>query len=195
MQTIEPDPDIPDPADRTVQRLEMAAEFDEWFPQWRSIVADVATCQRAGVPMGWISPDTAPSGAVLADLRDDDQHPEAVALTWKATQRYLILRTPEAPEVWVRALWRWPATYVAEAVLLTREIEPDRGVRCWRLLTDEEDSVLLTDTSTGGRPRPWLLRGDASYDLEHDIEGGWQLHGYDTPEGTVPRPETKGVAG
>jgi hypothetical protein len=95
----------------------------------------------------------------------------------------------EAPQLWVRAVpCYYPVSYNADALLLTREIDPERGVRRWQLHTADDTPVLLTDTSTGGRPRPWLLREDASYDLEHDIEGGWQVFGHHTPEGTVPRP-------
>lgn len=184
MKTLGPDPDTPDPADRTMQRLETATALDEVFPQWRSYVGE---SQRDGVPLGWVAADTAPAGAMPAELGEDEQAPEAVPLSWEAGQTYLVLRTPEAPEVWVRA---YPVTYNAEAMLFTREIEPDRGTRRWQLLTAEENPVLLTDTATRGRPRPWLLREDASYDLEHDIEGGWQVFGHDTPGGTVPRPGT-----
>ncbi|WP_158889097.1 hypothetical protein [Amycolatopsis anabasis] len=187
MTTIEPDPDTPDPADRTMQRLEMVTAFDEVFPQWRSYVA--GECQREGVPLGWMGAETAAAGAVLAELGEGEQNPEAVPLIWHARRRYLILRTPEAPELWVRALPAFPVTYSVEALLLTREIESERGVRRWQLLTAAEDPVLLTDHSTGGRARPWLLRDDMSYDLEHDIEGGWKVFGHDTPDGTVPRPE------
>lgn len=142
--------------------------------------------------MGWMAPETAPAGAVLAELSEEEQPVEAVPLTWQARQRrYLVLRMPEAPELWIRAVVAFPASYGPEAVLLTREIEPERGIRRWQLLTAEGNPVLLADTATGGRERPWLLREDASYDLEHDIEGGWQVYGHDTPEGTVSRPEPR----
>lgn len=44
----------------------------------------------------------------------------------RARRGYLILRTPEAPELWVRALRACPATYQVEAVLLS---DPATGQR------------------------------------------------------------------
>lgn len=168
---------MPDPADRTMHRLEMTAALDEWAPQWRSYVAGES--QRAGIPLGWVASDTAPAGVELANLGEDEQDPEAVPLTWQARQRYLVLRTPQAPEVWVRGVPRWPVSYDVEVVLLTREIEPERGIRRWHVLTADEARVQLTDHAGGGAARPWVLREDTSYDLEHDIEGGWQVFGHD----------------
>ncbi len=49
-------------------------------------------------------------------------------LPWQTQHRYLVLRTPEAPELWVRAVPQYPATYRVEALLLVREIEPERGM-------------------------------------------------------------------
>lgn len=194
MQTIQPDPDAPDAADRTMQRLEMVAGFDEVFPQWRTYVG-VGECQREGTPIGHVvEPGSGPAGVMLDDLGDDEEAPDAGPLTWHAKRGYLILRTPEAPELWVRALRAYPATYHVEAVLLTRVIEPDRGVRRWHVHDAEDQPVLLADPAAGGRPRPWVLREDLSFDLEYDVEHGWQVWGHDTPEGTVPRPDA-GAAG
>ena len=82
---------------------------------------------------------------------------------------------------------RWPVSYDVEAVLLTSEIEPERGIRHWHVLTANDDRVQLTDHAGGGPARPWVLREDTSYDLEHDIEGGWQVFGHDGGS-LVPRP-------
>jgi hypothetical protein len=83
------------------------------FPQRRSYVGE---CQREGVPPGWLATETAPAGVELAELGEDEQDPEAVLLPWQARQRYLILRTPEVPELWVRALPRFPASYSVPSV-------------------------------------------------------------------------------
>lgn len=183
---IVPDPDTPDPADRTMQRLELTGALDDIYPQWRSMVGEP---QRDGVPMGWIATDTVPAGVVLADLDEDEQNPVAVPLTWPIRrQPFYFLRTPEAPELWLRAVPEYPATFRADAALLTREVEPDRGVRQWQLLTADESPVQVAETAMGGLARPWLLRADASYDLELDIEGGWQVYGHHVPGGVVPRP-------
>jgi hypothetical protein len=150
--TIDPDPDNPDPADSTMRRLEMTTAFDEWFPQWRSYVGEA---QRAGVALGWLATGTAPAGVELANPGEDEQDPDAVPLTWLARQRYLILRTPDAPELWARAVPRWPVSYDAEAVLLTREIEPEHGTRRWHVLTDHGAPVQLTGHDGGSLvPRP-----------------------------------------
>ncbi|MDH6128694.1 hypothetical protein [Kitasatospora sp. GP82] len=55
-------------------------------------------------------------GRGRAELGEDEQDPEAVPLPWQARQRYLILRTPEVPELWVRALLRFPASYSLSSV-------------------------------------------------------------------------------
>jgi hypothetical protein len=55
--------------------------------------------EREGVPLGWMAGRKPPTGAVLAELGEDEQNPDAVPLAWQARQRYLILRTPEAPEL------------------------------------------------------------------------------------------------
>ena len=52
----------------------------------------------------------------LAELGEDEQDPETVPLPWQARHRYLILRTPEVPELWVRALPRFPASYSVPSV-------------------------------------------------------------------------------
>lgn len=99
-------------------------------------------------------------------------------LTWPIRRRlFYFLRRPEAPELWLRAAPKYPATFRPEAALLTREVEPDRGVRQWQLLTADESPMQVAETAMGGLARPWLLRADASYDLELDIdiEGGWQV--------------------
>lgn len=184
MTTIEPAPDTPDPADRTMHRLELTTALDEWLPQRRSSASD---SQRAGIPLGWVSTDTASAGVELTTLDEDEQNPDAVPLTWQARQFYLILRTPEAPELWVRAVRRWPVSYDVEAVLLTGEIEPERGIRRWHVLTANDARVQLTDHAGGGPARPWVLREDTSYDMEHDLEGGWQVFGHEGGS-LVPRP-------
>lgn len=132
-------------------RLEMVTAMDEVFPQWRSYVGE---SQREGVPSGWMAADTALAGAVLAELSADEHAPQAVPLPWQAWHRYLVLRTPEAPELWVRAVPQYPATYRIEALLLVREIEPERGTRRWQLLTADENAVLLAEPAAGGRTRP-----------------------------------------
>ncbi len=113
MTTFEPGPDTPDPADRTMRRLEMVAAMDEVFPQRRPYVGE---CQREGVALGWLATETAPAGVELAELGEDEQEPEAVPLPWQARQRYLILRTLEVPELWVQALPRFPASYSVPSV-------------------------------------------------------------------------------
>ena len=97
MTTIEPPPDTLDPADGTMHRLELTAALDEGFPQWRSHAGGAS--QRAGIPLGWVATDTAPAGVKLADLGEEEQNPDAVPLTWQARQLYLVLRTPQAPEM------------------------------------------------------------------------------------------------
>lgn len=78
---------------------------------------------------------------------------------------------------------RWPVSYDVEAVLLTREIEPEHGIRRWHVLTAGDAPVQLTGHADGGPVRTWALREDTSYDLEHDIEGcgggeqGWTARG------------------
>uniref|UniRef100_UPI003F496A9E hypothetical protein n=1 Tax=Amycolatopsis sp. CA-096443 TaxID=3239919 RepID=UPI003F496A9E len=184
MTTIEPDPDIPDPDDRTMQRLELTAALDEGFPQWRSYIGEM---QRSGIPLGWMDTTTAPAGVELANIGEDEQNPDAAPLTWQSHQGYLILRTSEAPEQWVRAVRRRPLGYDVEAVLLTRELEPERGTRRWQVITADDTPARLTDHTDGGEARPWVLREDTSYDLEHDLEGGWQIFGHDGGS-LVPRP-------
>jgi hypothetical protein len=49
------DPDTPDPADRTMQRLELTEALDEGFPQWRSLIGEVS---RDGWRVGWLDPST-----------------------------------------------------------------------------------------------------------------------------------------
>lgn len=61
-------------------------------------------------------------------------------------------------------------------------------MRQWPLLTADESPVQVAETAMGGLARPSLLRADASYDLELDIEGGWQVYGHQVPGGVVPRP-------
>jgi hypothetical protein len=51
MQTIQPDSDPPDATDRSMQRLEMAASFDDAFPQRRTYVP-AGECQPEGTPIG-----------------------------------------------------------------------------------------------------------------------------------------------
>lgn len=171
-----------------MRHLELVAAMDEWFPQWRSMVGE---CQREGVPLGWVAAGTGPAGTLLAEISDNEPAPEPVPLTWHARQRYLILRPSEAPEYWVRATpYYWgPVTYDVDAVLQTREVASEHDVRRWQLLTAAHEPVLLVDSLAGSCVRPWVLRADASYDLEYDIEGCWRVYGHDTPEGTVARPE------
>ncbi len=82
-----------------MHRLEMTAAFEECSPQWRSYVGE---SQRAGTPLGWVDTDTAPAGVQMASRGTDEQNSDAVPLTWQAGPLYLILRTPEAPELQVR---------------------------------------------------------------------------------------------
>ena len=83
----------------------------------------------------------------------------------------------------MRAVRSWPVSYNVEAILLTREIEPERGIRRWQVLTADNAPAQLTDHAGGGQARPWMLREDTSYDLE----GGWQVFGHDGGS-LVPRP-------
>lgn len=66
---IVPDTDTPDPADRTLQRLELTVALDDVFPQWRSMVGEP---QRDGAPLGWMAIDTVPAVVVLVE---DEQNP------------------------------------------------------------------------------------------------------------------------
>lgn len=82
--------------------------------------------------------------------------------------------------MWVGG-WRGvrPGSYSLEAALLTRELDPHRGVHRWQLLTADEQPVQLTDDSAGrDRLRDWVLHADTAYQLEHDVEGGWRVYGF-----------------
>ncbi|MEU6010144.1 hypothetical protein [Streptomyces sp. NPDC047453] len=84
MMDVEPDPDAPDPGDRTMQRLELTAALDEVFPQWRSMVDEP---QRDGVPPRWLTADNVPAGVMLADLDEHEPYPVAVPLAWPTRRR------------------------------------------------------------------------------------------------------------
>jgi hypothetical protein len=143
MRTIEPDPDLPVQNDWTLKRLEMIEAFDQFWPGFSQRLATI-DCQREGTPIGHVvEPGSGPAGVMLHDFGADKQVPDAGPLAWHAKRGYLILRAPEAPELWVRALRAYPATYQVEAVLLTRLIEPDRGVRRWHAHDAEDQPVLL----------------------------------------------------
>jgi hypothetical protein len=162
--------DIPDPSDRTMQRLEAVAIFDEWVPQWREMVGPV---QRDGWELGWLDLATPPAGALLADFADGEDSMEATALPWRDKGDYVLLR-PEARDVWTRVLPAFPATYTVEALVLTAPADSDQGVRRWRVLTADEQPVSVTERD-GSNPRPWLLRENCIYHVSHDIEGGWEV--------------------
>lgn len=182
-----PDPDSPDQADHTMRNLELVSAMDEHFPQWRGMVGE---CQREGVPLGWVTAGSGPAGTLFADIDVDGHAPDARPLVWDARQRYLLLRTPQAPEFWLRALPHCPARFHVDAVLQAHETEQEHGVRCWQALTAAGEPVLLADDLAGGHGRPWLLRSDASYGVEYDdVEGGWRVYGHNTPEGTIALPE------
>ncbi|WP_344681425.1 hypothetical protein [Saccharopolyspora taberi] len=150
----------------------------------------VGECQREGVPLGWVADGPGPAGTMLAEIGDDGRGPDPASLTWDARQLYLLLRLTEAPEYWMRATPVYGARigYHVDAVLHARETEPDHGVRRWQVLTAAGEPVLLADDPAVGHGRPWLLRSDASYDVEYDVEG-WRVYGHDVPEGIVALPE------
>lgn len=168
------DPDKPDPSDRTMRRLEMVEAFDEFFPRWRSVLASGST-QCEGWPLGRLDVDTGPAGVLVAEAADADAHPEDAALPWREDRIYCLLRRREAREHWARVLPRYPLAYAVEAIVLTTPAQADHdGVRRWQALTVDERPVMLTD-SDGANPRPWLLRDNRVYDVNHDIEHGWQV--------------------
>jgi hypothetical protein len=161
-------PDAPDPSDRTMWRLEALEAFDEWLPQWRSMVGQPS---RNGWQLGWLDPTTPPAGALLAKFADAAQSTEATALPWREPGPYYLLRPPEISNVWTRVLPRYPATYTVEAVGLTSPAEPDRDIRRWNVLTAQERPVTLTDADSA-HPRAWLLREDLVYDIGSSQDTG-----------------------
>lgn len=196
MSTVDPrDPDAPDPDDRTMQRVELAAGLNELFPGLLARMS--AAVERRDVLLGWMSPTTWPAGVELAGWEASEPSRKAVALRWRVSSRPYVVLSPMVPpgqelRVWVRG---WPGvrpgSYSADAVLLTRELDPPRraahGVRCWQLLTADEQPVQLGDDPAGReRPRDWVLRADSVYQVEHDVEGGWRVYGLTDPPSTDP---------
>lgn len=171
------DLDAPDPSDRTIQRLELVEAFGEFFPRWRD-----------GWPVGWLDLGAGPAGALLAEAIGAGGRQEATALPWREDWVYRLVRPREVRECWVRVLPRRPLArpvdYAVEAMVLTVPVEADEGVRCWQVLTEAGRPVMLTDAG-GGAPRPWLLRGDCVYDLDHDIEHGWRVWARDEDVATT----------
>ncbi|WET81634.1 hypothetical protein P3102_10670 [Amycolatopsis sp. QT-25] len=137
--------------------------------------------------LGWF-PGDGPAGA-LFPLPDDPGQRDVpgAELEWESRRGYLLMRVDEVPDVWVRGYRAWPYGFQLDAFVCSREIEPERGVRRWELLTEEDTPVQVAEDHDGARRRPWVLRGDLSYDLEWDIDA-WKLYGHDIPEGTVPTP-------
>jgi hypothetical protein len=72
--------DHADHADRTMRRLELVQPFDEWFPQWRTMVGE---SRREGWPIGWLDPSTSVAGAPLEDYSEGETSIEATALPWR----------------------------------------------------------------------------------------------------------------
>lgn len=101
---------------------------------------------------------TRPGGRPLGDDADR-RRAHADELGWFSTRSYLILRTPQAPRSWVRALPRFPVSYHPEVLLWSQEIAPD------------------------GHVLPWVLRADETYDPDHDVEAGWQVWKHPEPDG------------
>lgn len=168
--------------DWTMDRLELVKGLDRLWPGFSERLSQ-AERERSGVLLGGIT-GPGPAGAVLPIPEDPTGSGEAVELAWDSRRTYFLARFDGAANVWVRAYrCRPPVTFVADAFVCTREIESERGVRRWHLITEQDTAVAL-DTNTG----PWSLRGDLSYDLEYDIEGYWKVYGHDTPEGTIPLP-------
>ncbi len=183
MKTIEPDPDTPARGrDFTMNRLELTESFDQLWPGFSARLAQVQ-CQREGVLLGWI-PGAGPAGALFPLPDGPEQRDE---LEWDSRRGYLLMRVDEVPDVWVRAYRVRPYGFQLDAFVCSREIEPERGVRRWELLTEQDTPVQVAEDQVGAQPRRWVLRGDLSYDLEWDIDA-WKLYGHDTPEGTVPTP-------
>ncbi|MBO0875955.1 MAG: hypothetical protein J2P19_21445, partial [Pseudonocardia sp.] len=79
-----------------------------------------------------------------------------------------------ARERWVRVISQHPITHAIDAMVFTALVDADQGVRRWQALTVDAESVMLSD-SDGRNPRPWLLREDCIYELNYDIEHGWQV--------------------
>lgn len=74
-------------------RLEAVEAFDEWFPQWRSVIGGSS---RDGWAVGWLDLTTPLAGVLLADFADDEDSKEAEALSWQENQTYFLLRPPRA---------------------------------------------------------------------------------------------------
>lgn len=160
------DLDAPDPGDHTMLRLEVTEALERAAPGMLRGLADLS--QRKGTTLGGLDDATPPAGTPL-DTAVDAAAPRPLGMP---TVRGFALAwdLPELPGEWARGASNGFA-YQLDAALHTAAVDQEDGVRRWMLLTADGTPVMLS----GDGGRPWLVREDHIYDVEHDIEGGWTI--------------------